>query len=113
MSSGYSVFLIMDLSTFIVMWDGNDRTEDCLGCIIVFLFLKSFFLWRTVSLTESSWFSRFKVLQQRQPSPADAASKSKYMDVARRLEEGLYKMAISKVVSSLLFGLLGNSNKIG
>ncbi|XP_033132698.1 histone acetyltransferase HAC12 isoform X2 [Brassica rapa] len=38
----------------------------------------------------------FKVLQQRQPSPADAASKSKYMDVARRLEEGLYKMAISK-----------------
>ncbi|KAJ4879380.1 Histone acetyltransferase HAC12 [Raphanus sativus] len=38
----------------------------------------------------------FNVLQQRQPSPADAASKAKYMDVARRLEEGLYKMATSK-----------------
>ncbi|KAJ0247933.1 Histone acetyltransferase HAC12 [Hirschfeldia incana] len=38
----------------------------------------------------------FNVLQQRQPSPADAASKAKYRDVARRLEEGLYKMATSK-----------------
>ncbi|CAH8388963.1 unnamed protein product [Eruca vesicaria subsp. sativa] len=38
----------------------------------------------------------FNVLQQRQPSPADAASKAKYMDVARRLEEGLYKIAMSK-----------------
>ncbi|CAN7096358.1 unnamed protein product [Brassica rapa subsp. narinosa] len=33
---------------------------------------------------------------QRQPSQADAASKAKYMDVARRLEEGLFKMAVSK-----------------
>ncbi|WZZ18837.1 hypothetical protein YC2023_111926 [Brassica napus] len=32
----------------------------------------------------------------RQPSQADAASKAKYMDVARRLEEGLFKMAVSK-----------------
>ncbi|CAH8321388.1 unnamed protein product [Eruca vesicaria subsp. sativa] len=38
----------------------------------------------------------FNMLQQRQPSQADAASKAKYMDVARRLEEGLFKMAISK-----------------
>ncbi|CAN8312330.1 unnamed protein product [Cochlearia groenlandica] len=38
----------------------------------------------------------FNMLQQRQPSPADAASKAKYMDVARRLEEGLFKMATSK-----------------
>ncbi|KAG7591918.1 Zinc finger ZZ-type [Arabidopsis thaliana x Arabidopsis arenosa] len=38
----------------------------------------------------------FNMLQQRQPSPADAASKAKYMDVARRLEEGLFKMAITK-----------------
>ncbi|KAG2319822.1 hypothetical protein Bca52824_013035 [Brassica carinata] len=38
----------------------------------------------------------FNVLQQRQPSPADAASKARYRDVARRLEEGLYKMANSK-----------------
>ncbi|XP_023633222.1 histone acetyltransferase HAC12 isoform X2 [Capsella rubella] len=38
----------------------------------------------------------FNMLQQRQPSPADAASKAKYMDVARRLEEGLFKMASSK-----------------
>ena len=37
------------------------------------------------------------MLQQRQPSQADAASKAKYMDVARRLEEGLFKMAVSKV----------------
>jgi E1A/CREB-binding protein len=36
------------------------------------------------------------MLQQRQPSPADAASKAKYMDVARRLEEGLFKMAVTK-----------------
>ncbi|KFK43875.1 histone acetyltransferase [Arabis alpina] len=33
---------------------------------------------------------------QRQPSPADAASKAKYMDVARRLEEGLFKLANNK-----------------
>ncbi|KAL1224192.1 Histone acetyltransferase HAC12 [Cardamine amara subsp. amara] len=38
----------------------------------------------------------FNMLQQRQPSPADAASKAKYMDVARRLEEGLFKMASTK-----------------
>ncbi|KAJ4890074.1 Histone acetyltransferase HAC12 [Raphanus sativus] len=38
----------------------------------------------------------FNMLQQRQPSQADAASKAKYMDVARRLEEGLFKMAVSK-----------------
>jgi E1A/CREB-binding protein len=38
----------------------------------------------------------FNMLQQRQPSPADAASKAKYMDVARRLEEGLFKMAVTK-----------------
>ena len=101
----------MDLSTFIIMWDGNDRTDDCLGCILVFLFLK-FFFYGGLFLTEPPCSSRFNVLQQRQPSPADAASKAKYMDVARRLEEGLYKMAISKVVSSLLFGLLGISNKI-
>ncbi|KAL0697799.1 hypothetical protein Bca4012_053921 [Brassica carinata] len=33
---------------------------------------------------------------QRQPSPDGAASKAKYMDVARRLELMLFKMAISK-----------------
>ncbi|XP_010531959.1 PREDICTED: histone acetyltransferase HAC1-like [Tarenaya hassleriana] len=38
----------------------------------------------------------FNILQQRQPSPADDASKAKYMDVARRLEEGLFKMAVTK-----------------
>ncbi|KAF8106095.1 hypothetical protein N665_0147s0052 [Sinapis alba] len=38
----------------------------------------------------------FNVLQQRQPPPDDSASKAKYMDVARRLEEGLFKTAMSK-----------------
>ncbi|CAN8240354.1 unnamed protein product [Cochlearia groenlandica] len=38
----------------------------------------------------------FNILQQKQPSPADDASKAKYMDVARRLEEGLFKIANSK-----------------
>ncbi|CAH8355273.1 unnamed protein product [Eruca vesicaria subsp. sativa] len=38
----------------------------------------------------------FSILQQKQPSPADEASKAKYMDVARRLEEGLFKIANSK-----------------
>ncbi|CDY67482.1 BnaCnng55200D [Brassica napus] len=38
----------------------------------------------------------FSILQQKQPSPADDASKAKYMDVARRLEEGLFKIANSK-----------------
>ncbi|CAN8233760.1 unnamed protein product [Cochlearia groenlandica] len=38
----------------------------------------------------------FNIFQQKQPSPADDASKAKYMDVARRLEEGLFKIANSK-----------------
>nr|AAG60059.1 p300/CBP acetyltransferase-related protein 2 [Arabidopsis thaliana] len=38
----------------------------------------------------------FNILQQKQPSPADEASKAKYMDVARRLEEGLFKIANTK-----------------
>ncbi|WZZ69478.1 hypothetical protein YC2023_080848 [Brassica napus] len=38
----------------------------------------------------------FSILQQKQPSPADEASKAKYMDVARRLEEGLFKIANTK-----------------
>ncbi|XP_024009095.1 histone acetyltransferase HAC12 isoform X2 [Eutrema salsugineum] len=38
----------------------------------------------------------FNMLQQRQPSPADAVSKAKYMDVAKRLEDGLFNMATSK-----------------
>ncbi|CAH2067859.1 unnamed protein product [Thlaspi arvense] len=38
----------------------------------------------------------FNILQQKQPSPADDASKAKYMDVARRLEEGLFKIANTK-----------------
>ncbi|KAG5392416.1 hypothetical protein IGI04_022379 [Brassica rapa subsp. trilocularis] len=38
----------------------------------------------------------FNILLQRQHSPVDAASKAKCMEVARRLEEGLYKMANSK-----------------
>ncbi|RID51865.1 hypothetical protein BRARA_H02503 [Brassica rapa] len=39
----------------------------------------------------------FNVLQKKQPLPPDdAASKAKYMEVARRLEEGLFKTAISK-----------------
>ncbi|KAJ4909080.1 Histone acetyltransferase HAC1 [Raphanus sativus] len=38
----------------------------------------------------------FNILQQKQPLPADDASKAKYMDVARRLEEGLFKIANSK-----------------
>lgn len=38
----------------------------------------------------------FKILEERQPSPGDAASKAKYMEVARRLEVGLFKMANSK-----------------
>ncbi|KAJ0247935.1 hypothetical protein HA466_0163200 [Hirschfeldia incana] len=35
-------------------------------------------------------------LQQYKPCPADDASRTKYMTVARRLEQMLYKMAISK-----------------
>ncbi|CAH8381259.1 unnamed protein product [Eruca vesicaria subsp. sativa] len=38
----------------------------------------------------------FNIVQQRQSSPVDAASKPKFMEVARRLEEGLYNMAKSK-----------------
>ncbi|KAF8053136.1 hypothetical protein N665_1462s0019 [Sinapis alba] len=38
----------------------------------------------------------FNIVLQRQSSPVDAASKPKYMEIARRLEEGLYKMANSK-----------------
>ncbi|CAF2083571.1 unnamed protein product [Brassica napus] len=38
----------------------------------------------------------FNILLQRQHSHVDAASKAKCMEVARRLEEGLYKMANSK-----------------
>ncbi|XP_018451408.1 histone acetyltransferase HAC12-like isoform X2 [Raphanus sativus] len=38
----------------------------------------------------------FKILEERQPSPGDAASKAKYMEVARRLEVGLFKMANTK-----------------
>ncbi|KAG2256983.1 hypothetical protein Bca52824_076277 [Brassica carinata] len=65
----------------------------------------------------------FNVLKQKQPPPFDAASKAKYMDVARRLEEGLFKTAISKEdylnestlesrLGSLIKGrLLKNSNQ--
>ncbi|WZZ80400.1 hypothetical protein YC2023_100972 [Brassica napus] len=65
----------------------------------------------------------FNVLKQKQPPPDDAASKAKYMDVARRLEEGLFKTAISKEdylnestlesrLGSLIKGrLLKNSNQ--
>ncbi|CAH8389052.1 unnamed protein product [Eruca vesicaria subsp. sativa] len=38
----------------------------------------------------------FNILEQRQPPLADAATKAKYIDVARRLEEELFKMAMSK-----------------
>ncbi|VVB02650.1 unnamed protein product [Arabis nemorensis] len=38
----------------------------------------------------------YNILQQKQPSPADDASKAKYMGVARRLEEGLFKVANTK-----------------
>lgn len=49
-------------------------------------------------LTEPPCSSSFNVLQKKQPLPPDdAASKAKYMEVARRLEEGLFKTAISKV----------------
>ncbi|CAH2037315.1 unnamed protein product [Thlaspi arvense] len=41
-------------------------------------------------------------LQQHQPSPADDASKAKYMDVARRLDELLFQMANSKGREELL-----------
>ncbi|KAL0725777.1 hypothetical protein Bca4012_040376 [Brassica carinata] len=47
-------------------------------------------------LRQSMRIKIFSILQQKQPSPADDASKAKYMDVARRLEEGLFKIANTK-----------------
>ncbi|KAJ0257174.1 Histone acetyltransferase HAC12 [Hirschfeldia incana] len=55
----------------------------------------------------------FNIVLQRQSSPVDAASKPKFVEVARRLEEGLYKMANSKedymnrsTLESRIFGLI-------
>lgn len=36
------------------------------------------------------------LLQQRQPQPVDDTARAKYMDIARRLEEGIFKMASTK-----------------
>lgn len=74
-------------------------------------------------LTEPPCSSRFNIVQRRQSSPVDAASKPKFMEIARRLEEGLYKMANSKVSQQyfcrvklafrIIWFLLVNSNKFG
>ena len=65
---------------------------DCFVSLWVLSLVKSFNLFGYFF-----FFSSFSILQQKQPSPADDASKAKYMDVARRLEEGLFKIANTKV----------------
>lgn len=61
----------------------------------IYAFLESFDL--------SFILSSFSELHKHHPCPADDASKAKYLDVSRRLEEGIYQMANTKVFSKYLF----------
>ena len=61
----------------------------------IYAFLESFDL--------SFILSSFSELHKHHPCPADDASKAKYLHVSRRLEEGIYQMANTKVFLKYLF----------